>query len=165
MLTTDPIAHVAPSTAAPSISAARRRALIAIAAVGALLVLLWFSDSLAGLLPTAPFAPTTQAAGSYRVTLAIAPTQPHAGAPIQAHLALADASHHALSGATVTYTWIMVSMDMGVATGHVDPITAIPGSYATRVTASMGGPWRLTVRIHMPNQPDATTSFTVHVHN
>ncbi|MBA3826713.1 MAG: FixH family protein [Ktedonobacterales bacterium] len=156
-------------TDAPVLSAAatraRRRALIAITTVVALLVVLWFSDSLAGLLPTQPYHATTQAVGDYRVTLSLTPAQLRAGTPIAAQIALVDAQHQPFTDATVTYAWEMPSMDMGVATGHADPTSAKPGTYATQMTAAMGGIWRLTLHIHRPNRPDAATTFAIHVHS
>jgi hypothetical protein len=78
----------------PQAQRARRRALLVIGGIAALLVLLWFGDALSGLVPRGAFHSTTQQAGAYRATLTIIPSQPKAGAPLHATLHIFDGANH-----------------------------------------------------------------------
>lgn len=139
---------------------ARRRALLALGGITALLVLLWFGDALSGLVPRAPFHPTTQQAGAYRITLTIAPTQPTVGTQIHAQAHVTDAAGHPVPHATVSYIWEMVSMDMGTTHGTATA-DATAGTYDASVEPLMGGYWRLTIRIHTAQLPDGSTAFEI----
>ena len=145
----------------PRAQLARRRALLAIGGITALLLLLWFGDALSGLVPHGAYHPTTQQAGAYHATLAVAPSQPKAGTPLHTSLRVTDAANRPVA-AIITYTWEMVTMDMGTTRGTA-AATAISGTYAVNVTAFMGGYWRLTAHIHTANLPDANVAFDIPV--
>jgi nitrogen fixation protein FixH len=73
------------------------------------------------------------------------------------NIALTDASGKPITGAKITTTVAMTSMDMG--TTH--PVVKETGSghYAATVTFSMAGPWRVTVNAAAPGQKPQSKSF------
>jgi hypothetical protein len=153
-----PEADISSSEDAPRSSQARRRALIAIGGLWALILLIWFGDALSGLLPQRPFVPTIHQAGGYHVRMALAPDQPHAGRAVRATWRITDAARHPVTTATLTYQWQMVGMDMGTTRGMA---TATAGQYMAVITPTMGGEWQITVRVHIAGSADGTTAFTV----
>lgn len=154
--------HTTKPVPRPTIS--RRRALTAAALLGGLLAILWLGDALSGIVPKGAYMPPPQGqgAGPYTVALTLDAANPAAGNPLHARLAVTDAASHPVTGATVTYRWEMVTMDMGTNSGTATPDKQ-QGAYDTTVSALMGGYWRLTVTIHTTSLPDGTTSFDVPV--
>jgi hypothetical protein len=147
----------------PQASHRRRQALLVVSVAVALLVVLWLGDTLSGLVPKQPFHPPTQHAGPNLVSYALVPAAPVAGQPFTVTATLTDAAHHPLPNATITYQWDMVAMDMGTISGKATS-GKTAGQYAVNVVAAMGGYWRLTLTIQVPNQPRATTALDIPVH-
>lgn len=137
-----------------------RRTLALVGGIAALLLLLWLGDALSGFVPHASNHATTQQAGAFAVTLTLIPTQPTAGSPFQAQLRITAAHGQPVTAERVTYSWDMVTMDMGTATGTASG-SATPGTFAVTLGSPMGGYWRLTITIHPPKQPDTTTIFSI----
>jgi hypothetical protein len=149
-------------TLSPRAKLARRRALLAMSGVVAMLLLLWFADALSGLVPAKPYPATTHQVGAYRVTLTLSPTTPTTSTMLHAQASIINAAGHTLDHATVTYRWAMVEMDMGTFTGSATA-DKTPGRYDATIQGLMGGTWRLTLTIHQPNTPDSSTSFDIPV--
>lgn len=74
---------------------------------------------------------------------------------------LLDGAGRPITGAKVTTTVGMTSMDMG--TAHPKAQEGKGGRYATEVEFSMAGPWRVTLTIVPPNQKPFTRSLDFNV--
>jgi hypothetical protein len=146
----------------PQAKAARRRAVLAVSAIGLFLLILWLGDTIASRLPAPAYQPSQHQAGAFSATVTFDPAQPSAGKVVMAHIKVTNTAHAPVSGATVTYTWAMVTMDMGTAQGTAKP-AATPGQYDAQLTPLMNGYWRLTLHIHAANQPDATIPVDIPV--
>lgn len=141
-------------------TSARRRSLALVSGIAVLLLLLWLGDALSGFTSRASKHTTTQQAGAFAVTLTLTPVQPKAGSPFQAQVRIVGAHGQPVTDGQVSYSWAMVTMDMGTATGNALR-SAVPGTYAMALGTPMGGYWRLTITIHTPNQADGTTAFAI----
>jgi nitrogen fixation protein FixH len=72
-------------------------------------------------------------------------------------ISITDAQGKPVTGATVTTSVAMTSMDMG--TTHPPVMEKGGGKYTATVTFSMAGPWRVKVKVTPPGQKSQTKAF------
>ncbi len=72
-------------------------------------------------------------------------------------VSITDAEGKPVTGATITTTVAMTSMDMG--TAHPAVTEKGAGQYASTVNFSMAGPWRVKVKVTAPGQKPQTKTF------
>lgn len=105
-------------------------------------------------------APTTgggtpSASAPVKITATMAST-PKAG-DNSVTLGITDAQGKPVTGATITMSVAMTSMDMG--TTHPAVTEKGAGQYATVANFSMAGPWRVKVKVTAPGQKPQTKAF------
>ena len=106
--------------------------------------------------PTAPVAPAAPAAVTVAdVTAAITPTPPKARRKNVLMVTVTGSDGKPLSGATVTSSVAMTSMDMG--TTHSAFTDLGDGRYQGSVTFAMAGPWRVALTVTPPGGGAAVT--------
>ena len=72
-------------------------------------------------------------------------------------ISVTDAQGKAVTGAAITTSVAMTSMDMG--TTHPAVTEKGGGQYAATINFSMAGPWRVKVKVTAPGQKPQTRAF------
>ena len=112
--------------------------------------------SMAGMDMSAPTPPGTPlAAAPVKITVTTASAPKAGDNPLT--ISITDAQGKPVTGAAVTTTVAMTSMDMG--TTHPAVTEKGSGQYAATVNFSMAGPWRITVKAAAPGRKPQTKAF------
>ena len=114
-------------------------------------------NSMAGMNMDTPMAGSNTPSASAPVNItATTVSTPKAGDnPLT--ISITDAQGKPITGATITTTVAMTSMDMG--TTHPAVMEKGNGKYAATVTFGMAGPWRVTVKVTPPGQTPQIKAF------
>ena len=99
-----------------------------------------------------PVAPTTS---MLKITAAM-PSSSKAG-DNALNITVMDSDGKPITGATITTSVAMTSMDMG--TTHPSVTEKGAGQYATTVNLSMAGPWRVKLKVMLPGQKPQNKAF------
>jgi len=102
-----------------------------------------------------PTGGTPSASAPVKITAATASTPKAGDNPLT--ISITDAQGKPVTGATITTSVAMTSMDMGITHPAVTEKGA--GQYATVVNFSMAGPWRVKVKITAPGRKPQTKTF------
>ena len=112
--------------------------------------------SMAGMDMSAPTPPGTPlAAAPVKITVTTASAPKAGDNPLT--ISITDAQGKPVTGAAVTTSVAMTSMDMG--TTHPAVTEKGSGQYAATVNFSMAGPWRITVKAAAPGRKPQTKAF------
>ena len=112
--------------------------------------------SMAGMDMSAPTPPGTPlAAAPVKITVTTASAPKAGDNPLT--ISIIDAQGKPVTGAAVTTSVAMTSMDMG--TTHPAVTEKGSGQYAATVNFSMAGPWRITVKAAAPGRKPQTKAF------
>ena len=112
--------------------------------------------SMAGMDMSAPTPPGTPlAAAPVKITMTTASAPKAGDNPLT--ISIIDAQGKPVTGAAVTTSVAMTSMDMG--TTHPAVTEKGSGQYAATVNFSMAGPWRITVKAASPGRKPQTRAF------
>jgi len=112
--------------------------------------------SMAGMDMSAPTPPGTPlAAAPVKITMTTASAPKAGDNPLT--ISITDAQGKPVTGAAVTTSVAMTSMDMG--TTHPAVTEKGSGQYAATVNFSMAGPWRITVKAAAPGRKPQTKAF------
>jgi len=112
--------------------------------------------SMAGMDMSAPTPPGTPlAAAPVKITMTTASAPKAGDNPLT--ISIIDAQGKPVTGAAVTTSVAMTSMDMG--TTHPAVTEKGSGQYAATVNFSMAGPWRITVKAAAPGRKPQTKAF------
>lgn len=94
--------------------------------------------------PAPPALSTSSAAAHWQIRLTTVPAAPRQLDPVQFRIAVTDKSGRAVSGAAVTVSLIMPSMDMGQNQSAAAPGAA--GTYTATGWFTMPGDWQVMVQ-------------------
>ncbi len=112
--------------------------------------------TMAGMDMSAPTPPGTPlAAAPVKITVTTASAPKAGDNPLT--ISITDAQGKPVTGAAVTTSVAMTSMDMG--TTHPAVTEKGSGQYAATVNFSMAGPWRITVKAAAPGRKPQTKAF------
>ncbi len=164
MTPTSPQTTPAPEAdAKPARAGVSRRAAVLIAlGVVAILALGWVVDGLGTLAPTTRFANgQSQQAGLYRVSLALDPSPPRAGAKTRLAVHVTDATGAAVSTAQVQLEVAMPAMDMAPVMLPTTP--GGKGDYQATTSFPMSGAWDVTARLIRQGASSVQTTFSIAV--
>ena len=106
--------------------------------------------------PQAPKAPTEGEAGGWQVVVNTKPEMFKVGMNML-DVTVLDPAGKPVTGAKITSSVAMTSMDMG--TAHPKTQEGKNGHYTTAAEFSMKGPWRVSVTVTPPNQKPFTRAF------
>jgi len=113
-------------------------------------------QAMPGMNMAAPAGGNTPAASAPVQVTAIPASAPKAGDNALT-ISLSDAQGKPITGAKITTSVAMTSMDMG--TTHPAVTEKGGGKYTTTATFSMAGPWRVKVKVTPPGQNPQTKAF------
>jgi copper transport protein len=104
--------------------------------------------------PTGPFLQTQQA-GDHAITLNIVPAKFGANTFT---VTVKDSKGQPVSNAIVVATTVMLDMDMGEESVALTPVGADqPGVYSGQGDLTMGGHWKIIVKVALPGAPEPLT--------
>ncbi len=103
---------------------------------------------------------TSASGGDYQLSLVSDPNPPSTGKDLLT-LSVMDSAGKAVDGATVVLDINMATMNMGSQSGTATPQGS--GAYRLNANFSMGGPWKISAAVTLPDGQTVSKDFTVNV--